>query len=65
MTVFMNGKKKRIRRPPTIDGMPVEEFILRNADPIWLHQNGMWEYMEENEVKDHNCIPIDDESIPF
>jgi len=39
MTVFTNGKQKRIKRPPTIDGMDVEEFIRRNADPIWLHQN--------------------------
>ncbi len=46
MTVFMNGKQKRVKRPPTIDGMDVDEFIRRNADPIWLHQNGMWEYME-------------------
>jgi hypothetical protein len=45
MTIFMNGKQKRVRRPPTIDGMDVEEFIRRNADPIWLHQNEMWEYM--------------------
>jgi hypothetical protein len=26
--------------------MPVEEFIARNADPIWLHQYEMWELME-------------------
>jgi hypothetical protein len=47
MTIFVNGKVKRVRRPPTIDGMDVDEFILRNADPIWLHQNGLWEYMVE------------------
>jgi hypothetical protein len=46
MTIFINGKQKKVRRPPTIDGMPVEEFIRRNADPIWLHQNEMWEYLE-------------------
>lgn len=45
MTIFINGKQKRVRRPPTIDGMDVEEFIRRNADPVWLHQNEMWEYM--------------------
>ena len=45
MTIFVNGKQKRVRRPPTIDGMEVDEFILRNADPIWLHQNEMWEYL--------------------
>ncbi|MGD0885428.1 MAG: hypothetical protein ABSA46_11265 [Thermodesulfovibrionales bacterium] len=45
MTIFINGKQKRVKRPPTIDGMDVDEFIRRNADPIWLHQNKMWEYM--------------------
>jgi hypothetical protein len=44
MIVFINGKQKRIKRPPTIDGMDVDEFIRRNADPIWLHQNEIWEY---------------------
>jgi len=48
MWIFVNGKQKRVRRPPTIDGMDVDEFIRRNADPIWLHQNGMWEYMTED-----------------
>jgi hypothetical protein len=46
MIVFIGGKQKRIRRPPTIEGMDLDEFILRNADSIWLHQNEMWEYME-------------------
>jgi len=32
MIVFMNGKQVRVRRPPTIDGLDVEEFIRRNAD---------------------------------
>ena len=53
MTVFMNGKQKRIKRPPKIDGMDVEEFIRRNADPIWLQQNEMWEYIDQNEDEDH------------
>jgi hypothetical protein len=44
-TVFIHGKMKRVRRPPTIEGMSPEEFIRRNADPIWLHQNEMWEYL--------------------
>jgi len=47
MTVFMNGKQKRVKRPPTIDGIPVDEFIRNNADPVWLHQNEMWEYIQE------------------
>lgn len=44
--VFMNGKQVRVKRPPTIEGMEVDEFIKQNADPIWLHQNEMWEYIE-------------------
>lgn len=47
MTVFMNGRQVRVRRPPTVDGIPVEEFIRHNADPIWLHQHGYWEILEE------------------
>jgi hypothetical protein len=35
---FVNGKQKRVKRPPTIDGIGVDEFIRKNADPIWLHQ---------------------------
>jgi hypothetical protein len=49
MTIFINGKQKRVKRPLTIDGMDVDEFIRRNADPIWLHQNEMWEYIEPQE----------------
>jgi hypothetical protein len=46
MTVFINGKQKRVRRPPTIDGISVDDFIKRNADPIWFHQQGLWECIE-------------------
>ncbi len=53
MTIFVNGKQKRVKRPATIDGMDVEEFFQANADAIWLHQNELWEYSdiapEENE----------------
>ena len=49
MTIFVGGKQKRVKRPITIDGMDVDEFILNNADPIWLHQNEMWEYIESPE----------------
>jgi len=49
MTIFVHGKQKQVRRPARIDGMPVDEFILRNADPIWLHQNGLWEYMDRTD----------------
>ena len=43
--VFMHGKQVRVKRRPTIDGMDADEFIRHNADPIWLHQNEMWEYI--------------------
>jgi len=51
MWVFMNGKQVSVKSPPTIEGMDVDEFIKINADPIWLHQNEMWECIrtEENE----------------
>ena len=52
MTIFVDGKQKRVKRPPTIDGMDVDEFIKRNADPIWFHQNEMWEYMDQTEDDD-------------
>ena len=56
MTVFIHGKQKRVPRPPQIDGMDVDEFIRRNADPIWLHQNGMWEYMTFDDEDDRNLL---------
>jgi hypothetical protein len=43
--VFINGKQKRVRRAPLIDGIPVEEFLARNADPMWLHEEGLWHLM--------------------
>ena len=49
MTIFMNGKQKQVPRPQLIEGLPVEEFIARNADPIWLHRNELWEYMISDE----------------
>ena len=68
MTIFIHGKMKRIRRPPQIDGMDVDEFIRRNADPIWLHQNEMWEYIEEDKatpnIETRQPRP-DDDDLPF
>ncbi len=45
MTIFVHGRQKRVPRPQLIDGLPVEECIARNADPVWLHEQGLWEYM--------------------
>lgn len=47
--IFVRGKQKRVRRTPTIDGLSVDEFILRNADPLWLHQEGLWEYIDRQD----------------
>lgn len=49
MTIFVGGKQKRVKRPPTVDGMSEEEFIRRNADAIWYHQNEMWDEIEPGE----------------
>jgi polyferredoxin len=46
MTIFVNGKQKRVKCLPTIDGMDVTDFIMNIADPIFLHQNELWEYMD-------------------
>jgi len=58
MTIFINGKMKRIPRQPQIDGLDADEFIRQNADPIWLHQNEMWEYMENEETSEPEPPPI-------
>ncbi len=65
MTIFIHGKMKRIRRPPQIDGVDVDKFIRQNADPIWLHQNEMWESIEEEKATSNTGTrqsrPEDDE----
>ena len=43
--IFINGKQVKVKREPTIDEISVDEYIRQNADPIWLHQNEMWEYL--------------------
>ena len=45
--VFINGKQKRVKKPETIDGLSVDEYIYRNADPIWLHQNGYYDILHQ------------------
>jgi hypothetical protein len=66
MTILINGKQKRVPRPQLIDGLPVDEFIARNVDPIWLHQNELWEFMVPDDELIAGAGPADDESeIPF
>ena len=48
--IFVNGKQKRVKREPLIDGLSVDEFIARNADPIWLHENGLWHLMPDDDA---------------
>ena len=31
-------------------GMDADEFIRQNADPIFLHENQMWELMDEENI---------------
>lgn len=67
ITIFIGGKQKRIKRPPTVEGMDVDEFIHRNADPIWLHQHEMWEVLHEREmtVGFETLEESDPDDIPF
>ncbi|MEZ8968434.1 hypothetical protein AB6E53_17280 [Vibrio breoganii] len=39
---MINGEQVRVKREATIDGMPVDEFLARNADPLFWHNNEMW-----------------------
>lgn len=61
MTIFINGKQKQVKRPVTIEGISVDEFTRRNADPIWLHQNEMWEDIDSPESEEE----ADDDEVPF
>ena len=58
MTIFIDGKQKRVPRPTQVGGMEVGEFIRQDADAIWLHQNEMWECMncdDEDSEDDGSC----------
>ncbi len=60
MTLFVRGKQKRVPRLVTIEGGDVDEFIARNADPIWLHLHEMWEDIppfEQASGADHPHVP--------
>ena len=64
MTIFVNGKQKRVKRQPTIDGMSVDEFIRRNADPIWMHQNELWELMDQSDGEENSQNPAPGDCSP-
>ncbi len=67
MWVFRNGKRVRVPRPQLIDGLSVEEFVEQNADPIWLHQEGLWELMPVEGVVEPIDTEVDAEEpeLPF
>ena len=58
MTIFINGKQKRVKRPPTIDGILSDEFVGRNADALWFYQNEEWEnlYLLEQAQQDDDMF---------
>ncbi len=57
-TVFINGKQKRVRREPVVEGLPVDEFLRRHADPVLLHRLGRWERIEQPEQKESSDPPF-------
>lgn len=69
--IFINGKQVRIKRPPTVDGIPVDQFIEENADPVWLHQNEMWELIPiepdpfDLELPTESHVTENEEELPF
>ena len=80
MTIFVNGKQKRVKREPTVDGIPADDFIRINADPIWLLQEEMYEelyqweqqqerkqegYKPESSARNFEKIDDSDEDLPF
>lgn len=70
-TIFMNGKQVGIIRSPMVEGMTVDEFIMTNADPLWLHQNEMWELIPVEESSENMTASAQshaescDDDIPF
>ena len=44
---FVNGKQKALKiRLNLIGGIPVDEFLRRNADPIFLMQIGEYQLLD-------------------
>ena len=68
MTIFIHGKMKRVLRPLHVEGMDADEFILRNSDPLWLHQNELWEQINEDDVAfggdSHQAASAPDQEVP-
>jgi predicted nucleotidyltransferase len=53
-TYFVGGKQKR-QKVRVIDGKPVhdiDEYLINNADDIYLHQTGRWDLMEQRRLEE-------------
>ena len=65
--IFIDGKQVKVKKEPEIDGIPVDDFIKANADPIWLHQNKLWNLIETEQnikIEDHKNEE-EQSGIPF
>ncbi len=72
-TYFVRGKMKR-RRIRLIDGLDADEWIRRNADDVFLVQEGYYEVLHEREIERaafdaaSPMVPAEEseeESVPF
>jgi hypothetical protein len=72
-TYFVRGKMKR-RRIRLIDGLDADEWIRRNADDVFLVQEGYYEVLHERENEraafdaPSPMVPSEeseDDSVPF
>ncbi len=53
-----------VKREPEIDGLNIDEYIIQSADPIWLHQNMLWEYIKsEHAIASENDDLEDQENF--
>jgi hypothetical protein len=59
--IFINGNQVRVKREPTIDGIPEDEWLRQNADPSWLHQNEMWELIDPSDFDPRSSLTCDDD----
>ena len=58
-TYFVGGKQKR-QKVRVIDGKPVhdiDEYLINNADDIYLHQTGRWDLMEQRRLEEEAQQP--------
>ena len=46
MTIFINGKQKRVRRPQLIEGLPVDEFIAQRGPHLAAPERDVGTYAE-------------------